>query len=54
MMTELVDYVNLECYVCGQTSEQIAEDQNWNDDDFADNSITTNAGHWVCFDQCRL
>lgn len=55
--TILVDFANHECMGCGRTSEELARDEGWTDDDFDNNSCTTVEGNWYhhidCFRDSR-
>lgn len=49
---ELIYFSEYECVGCGQTSEEIAEKEGWNDDDFEENSRRTVEGNWYCNIDC--
>jgi len=48
----LYDFAGHQCVGCGRTSEEIAMYEGWNDDDFDNNSKTTNSGLWYCHEDC--
>ena len=48
----LLDFSNRECTGCGETSDHIAENDGWTDDDFDNNSVTTVEGNWYCHIDC--
>lgn len=51
-MANLTDYKDHECIGCGKTSDEIAEQEGWTDDDFEECSVTTDSGHWYCHSDC--
>lgn len=48
----LIDFEGYECSGCGETSEEIAKNEGWTDDDFDNNSRTTIEGNWYCHIDC--
>lgn len=48
----LFDYAGYECTGCGRTSEQIAVEDGWTDDDFDCCSSETDSGLWYCNRDC--
>ena len=52
-MSELIDFSGRECAWCGRTSDEISETEGWDDDDFDNNSRTSNSGMWRCHEDCR-
>jgi hypothetical protein len=48
----LIDFAGRECMGCGQTSDEIAQNDGWTDDDFDNNSRTTVEGNWYCQIDC--
>jgi hypothetical protein len=51
-MPTLIDFAGHECMGCGQTSDEIALNDGWTDDDFDNNSRTTVEGNWYCHIDC--
>jgi len=48
----LIDFAGYECNGCGKTSEEMAQNDEWTDDDFHNNSRTTVEGNWYCHIDC--
>ncbi len=48
----LYDYADHECCGCGKSSDQIALEDGWTDEDFSENSLETDWGHWYCHLDC--
>lgn len=51
-MNILLDFANHECTGCAKTSEDLANNEGWTDDDFDNNSRTTVEGNWYCHIDC--
>lgn len=48
----LSDFANHDCMGCGRTSEEIAKEEDYTDEDFDENSRTTLCGNWYHHIDC--